>query len=75
MRVTFTARRLDAWRDRWPCSTLVTGTAYFDHRGDLEDLSGKLARPNVWERIDGHEFDAFVNDHQAPELAAIRGVR
>jgi hypothetical protein len=71
MKVTLTARRLDAWRDRWPCSTLVTGTAYFDHRGNLEDLSGKLARVDV----DGHEFDAFVNDHQAPELAAIRGVR
>ena len=71
MRVIFTARKLAAWRRSWPCSTLVVGTAYFDHGGDLVDLSGKLATANV----DGHEFDAFVDDHQPPALRAVRGAR
>ena len=71
MRVTFTARKLAEWRKAWPCSTLVVGSAYFDDRGDLVDLSGKLAGADV----DGREFDAFVDDHQPPALRAVRGAR
>ena len=71
MRVTFTARKLAAWRQAWPCSTLVVGTAYFDNGGDLVDLSGPLARAEV----DGREFDAFVDDYQPAALRAIRGAR
>jgi hypothetical protein len=69
--VRFTESRLYEWSRRWPCSTLVVGTAYFDRQGDLVDLSGKLSRADV----DGHEFDAFVDDHQNPDLAKVRGKR
>lgn len=69
--VRFTQRRLDEWVRRWPCSSLVVGTAYFEHTGDLADLSGPLASADV----DGQEFDAFVNDHQSNELRKVRGER
>ncbi len=69
--VRFTEARLSNWRRNWPCSTLATGTAYFDNHGDLVDLSGRLSKCNV----DGHEFDAFVDDHQPPALRAVRGNR
>jgi hypothetical protein len=66
-----TRPKLIAWASRWPCSTLATGTAYFDETGDLVDLTGVLARVN----IDGHEFDAYCDDHQSPALARARGTR
>ena len=70
-RVKFTSRKLDNWSKSWPCSSLVTGEAEFDSHGDLVDLYGKLSKADV----DGHEFDAFVDDHQSAELKAVRGNR
>lgn len=70
-RVKFTRAKIDAWARRWPCSSLTTGTAEFDRHGDLVDLSGALARADV----NGHEFDAFVDDNQGAELRAARGTR
>ena len=70
--VRFTASRLDAWRRRWPGSTLTTGYAVFDGQtGDVVDLGGRLVRADV----DGHEFDAFVDDWQGQQLRAVRGMR
>jgi len=53
--VRITSRDLEAWRKRWPCSTLATGWAAFD-RGDLVDLGGKLAKVDP----DAHELNAFL---------------
>lgn len=67
-----TSSSLAVWRRRWPCSTLTTGCAVFDGRtGDLIDLGGRLSSADV----DGHEFNAYVDDHQSRALAAVRGQR
>ncbi len=55
MVVRLTEARLDAWRKRWPCSTLATGWVVFDEGGDLVDMGGRIARRDV----DAHELSAF----------------
>jgi hypothetical protein len=68
-----TEAKLSPWRKRWPCSTLTTGYVVFDDQnGDLVGLGGALSKENF---IDGHELDVFIDDHQSPELRAVRGVR
>lgn len=72
MVIKITSDRLYRWQRNWPCSTLTTGYAVFDDRtGDLEDLGGKLARADV----DGHELDAYIDEHQPAALRAVRGNR
>jgi hypothetical protein len=72
MKVHITQATLAKWSAKWPCSTLDTGVAYFDEKtGDLVDLGGNLLLGNS----DGHEFDAYVDDHQSEELRAVRGNR
>lgn len=55
--VTYSAREVAAWNDRWPCSTLSgRQTFVFDRgSGDLTDRTG---------RGDGEEADALSHDAQ-----------
>jgi hypothetical protein len=62
--VRITERDLDRWRASWPCSTLTTGTVYFESNGDLVDLTGRIARADV----DAHELTAFCNDRLPADI-------
>lgn len=57
MRIRITARQLDVWRSRWPCSTLATGWLELDD-GDLIDMGGVIARADV----DNNELQAFLEN-------------
>ena len=65
VRVTVTARGVDAWSFRWPCSGLVGAIgATFDAHGDLDDVNGD-------DGCDGDAFTALMTDACGVALARI----